>query len=143
MPVSDECLVYTMVRILAEEKVFDNLDTLEPLPIITQHLRILKNTCGPLANHDYEIRFTGPEAEAKKVKFMSHPRMKVALQNYIDGYLNKPAGNMPPPPAWVDLSPGSNSVLNSLFNQRSRSRKERKERKQTRKQQKQKQVKRK
>jgi hypothetical protein len=139
--VSDECLVYTMVRILAEEKVFVNFDTLEPLPIITEHLRILENTCGPLANYDYGIRFTGPQAEANKVKFMSHPRMKVALQNYIDRYLkDRPAGNMPPPPAWIDISPGSNSELNALFSQRLRSRKQRKQQKQTRKQ---KQVKRK
>ena len=124
-----------MVRILQEEKVFINLDTMEPLPIITEHLRILADSCGPLANNDYEKRFTGPNAEANKVKFMSHPRMKVALQNYIDGYLkDRPAGPMPPPPEWIDLSPGSNSVLNKLFQERSRSRKQRKNRKQTRKQ---------
>jgi len=134
-PVSDECLVYTMVRILEEEKIFVNPDTLKPLPIITEHLQILGNTCGPLADYDYKKRFSGPQAEANKVKFMSHPRMKVALQNYIDTYLrDRPIGPMPPPPAWIDLSPGSNSVLNELLSQRSRSRKQRKNRKQTRKQ---------
>ena len=134
-PVSDECLVYTMVRILAEKKFFINLNTLEPLPIITEHLKILADICGPLANYNYEIRFTGPQAETNKIKFMSHPRMKVALQNYVDNYLkDKPAGPMPPPPAWIDLSPGSDSELNALFSQRSRSRKQRKQRKQTRKQ---------
>lgn len=135
MPVvSDECLVYTMVRILAEEKIFIDLDTMEPLPVIKEHLNILSNTCGPLANYDYELRFSGPQAEAKKLKFMSHPRMKLALQNYVDRYLkDRPAGPMLPPPAWIDLSPGSNSVLNTIFNQRSRSR-QRKQRQQTRKQ---------
>jgi hypothetical protein len=123
-----------MVRILEEEKIFINLDTLKPLPIITEHLQILGNTCGPLADYDYKKRFSGPQAEANKVKFMSHPRMKVALQNYIDRYLkDRPIGPMPPPPAWIDLSPGSNSVLNDLL-KRSRSRKSRKQRKQTRKQ---------
>jgi len=134
MPVSDECLVYTMLRIIAEEKIYINFETLKPFPVITEHLRILADSCGPLANYDYEKRFTGPKGEANKLKFMSHPRMTVALQNYTDRFLKVRPSIMPQPPAWVDLSPGPNSELNALFQERSRSRKQRKERKQTRKQ---------
>jgi len=137
MPASqrNSCLLYSLLRFIADEKVFIDYDTLEPLPIITNHLMSLAQTCGPSTVYHHEILFAGPEGEEKKKAFINHPRMKVALQNYVDKFLkDKPVGPIPPPPAWIDISPGSNSELNALFSQRSRSRKQRKQQKQTRKQ---------
>ena len=143
------CIIYTMLSILADEKVFVDYDTLETLPIITQHLMESSKAC-PDIIYKHEFHFSGPDAEAKKVAYMSKPIIKNLMQNYIDTFLRDKPSPMPSLPKWEESIPEilmSSSALDALYNsekkERSRkSRKQRKQRKQTRKQQKQ-QVKRK
>jgi hypothetical protein len=132
-----------MIRILADEKIFVDYDTLETLPIMTQHLIDTSQRC-PEVIMKHELHFSGPDAEAKKVAFMSKPLIKDIMQKYIDTYLRDKPGPMPSLPKWEELlpeNPMSPSALDALYNsekkERSRkSRKQRKQRKQTRKQQK-------
>jgi len=131
----NSCLLYSLLRFVADEKVFVDYNTLEPLPILTQHLMALSQAC-PDIMYRHEVFFAGDEGAARKATFLAHPRVVTALQTYTDRFLKAKLGNMPPPPEWVDISPGSNSELNAIFSKsRSRKiRKSRKQRKQTRKQ---------
>jgi hypothetical protein len=140
------CIFYSMIRILADEKIFVDYDTLETLPIMTQHLIETSQRCpGVIMKH--ELHFSGPDAEAKKVAFMSKPLIKDIMQKYIDTYLRDKPSPMPALPEWEELipeNPMSSAAIDALYNsekkERKRTRKQRKQRKQTRKQ---KQIKRK
>ena len=142
------CILYSLIRILADEKVFVDYDTLQPLPIITQHLMETSNAC-PDVVMKHELHFSGPDSEAKKVAFMSKPMIRNAMQNYIDMFLRDKPGPMPSLPKWEDSIPEipmSSEAMDALYysekKERKRTRKQQKSRKQTRKQQK-KQIKRK
>ncbi len=137
-----------MLRILADEKVFVDYDTLETLPIITEHLYSSARAC-PGIIEKHELHFFGPNAEARKVAFMSTPLIKSVLERYINLYLRDKPSSMPSPPKWEALipeNPMSSAAMDALYysekKERKRTRKQQKSRKQTRKQQKQ-QVKRK
>ena len=132
----NSCLLYSLIRFIADEKKYINYNTLEPLPIITEHLIALSKIC-PDIMYRHEFFFVGEEGAARKATFLAHPRVVLAKKNYIAKFLTVKPGPMPPLPEWVDLSPGTNSELNVLVQERSRSRKSRKQRKQrkTRKQQ--------
>ena len=140
------CIFYSMIRILADEKIFVDYDTLETLPIMTQHLIDTSQRC-PEVIMKHELHFSGPDSEAKKVAFMSKPLIKDIMQKYIDTYLRDKPGPMPSLPKWEELipeNPMSSAALDALYNsekkERKRTRKQQKSRKQTRKQ---KQIKRK
>ena len=147
------CIMYSVLRIMADEKVFVDYDTLETLPIITKHLMESSQAC-PDVIYKHESFFSGPDKEAKKVAFMTKPIFKDKpltpfdiMQKYIDTFLRYKPSNMPSPPKWDPLvpeNPMSLAAMEVLFNsekkERKRTRKQHKSRKQTRKQ---KQIKRK
>lgn len=124
----NSCLLYSLIRFIADKNEYINYNTLEPLPILTQHLMALSQEC-PNIMHRHEVFFAGEDGAARKAKFLSNPRVVTALQTYTDNFLTDKPGPMLPPPEWVDLSPGPNSELNALYKERSRSRKSRKSRK--------------
>ena len=138
---------------MADEKVFVDYDTLETLPIITKHLMESSQNC-PDVVYKHEFHFSGPDAEAKKVAFMTKPIFKDKpltpfdiMQKYIDTYLRDKPGPKPSLPEWEALipeNPMSSAAMDALYNsekkERKRTRKQQKSRKQTRKQ---KQIKRK
>lgn len=138
----NSCLLYSLLRFVADEKVFVDYNTLEPLPILTQHLMALSEAC-PNIMYRHEVFFAGEDGAARKATFLAHPRVVTALQTYTDRFLKAKLDKIPDPPEWVDISPGSNSELNTIFSQRSRSRKSRKQRKQRKQTRKQKEVRRK
>ena len=147
------CIIYSILRIMDDPKVFIDYDTLETLPIITKHLMESSQNC-PDVIYKHEAFFSGPDAEAKKVKFMTSPLFKDKeitpfdiKQKYIDTYLRDKPGPMPSLPEWEDSipeNPMSFEAMDALYNsekkERKRTRKQRKSQKQTRKQ---KQIKRK
>ena len=147
------CIIYSILRIMDDKKEFIDYDTLETLPIITKHLMESSQNC-PDVIYKHEAFFSGPDAEAKKVKFMTSPLFKDKeitpfdiKQKYIDTYLRDKPGPMPSLPEWEDSipeNPMSFEAMDALYNsekkERKRTRKQRKSRKQTRKQ---KQIKRK
>ena len=149
------CIIYSVLRIMADEKVFVDYDTLETLPIITKHLMESSQNC-PDVIYKHESFFSGPDAEAKKVAFMQKPLFKDKtvtpfdiMQKYIDTYLRDKPGPMPSLPKWEDSIPEipmSSEAMDALYysekkeRKRTRKRKQQKSRKQTRKQ---KQIKRK
>jgi len=147
------CIIYSVLRIMADEKVFVDYDTLETLPIITKHLMESSQNC-PDVIYKHESFFSGPDAEAKKVAFMQKPLFKDKtvtpfdiMQKYIDTYLRDKPGPMPSLPKWEDSIPEipmSSEAMDALYysekKERKRTRKQQKSRKQTRKQ---KQIKRK
>ena len=147
------CIMYSVLRIMADEKVFVDYDTLETLPIITKHLMESSQAC-PDVMYKHEFHFSGPDAEAKKVAFMKQPLFKDEtltpfdiMQNYIDKFLRDKPSPMPSLPEWEELvpeNPMSSAALDAIYNsekkERKRTRKQQKSRKQTRKQ---KQIKRK
>ena len=130
-----------------DTKVFVDYDTLETLPIITKHLMESSQAC-PDVIYKHEAFFSGPDAEAKKVAFMTKPLFKDKeitpfdiMQKYIDTYLRDKPGPMPPLPEWeysIPEIPLSFEAMDALYNsekkERRRTRKQRKNRKQTRKQ---------
>jgi hypothetical protein len=128
------CVLYSIVRILDDEKVFVNYNTLKSLPVLENHLNKYANLC-PDAVWKHEQYFSGPDAEAKKMTFMSKPVIKKAMENYIEKFLTVQVGPMPTPPAWEDLTPDNPPNLNILFMpQKGRSRTRKQKRKQSRKQ---------
>ena len=139
------CIMYSILRIMADEKVFVDYDTLETLPIITKHLLESFQAC-PDVMYKHEYYFSGPNAEAKKVAFLKQPLFKDKpitpfdiMQNYIDTYLRDKPGPMPSLPKWEELipeNPMSSAAIDAIYNseKKERSRKSRKQRKQTRKQ---------
>jgi hypothetical protein len=147
------CILYSVLRIMADEKVLVNPDTLETLPIITKHLMESSQAC-PDVMYKHEFHFSGPDAEAKKVAFMKQPIFKDKtltpfdiMEKYIDKFLRDPPSPFPSLPKWEALvpeNPMSSAAMEALFNsekkERKRTRKQQKSRKQTRKQ---KQIKRK
>ena len=130
-----------------DTKVFVDYDTLETLPIITKHLMESSQAC-PDVIYKHEAFFSGPDAEAKKVAFMTKPLFKDKeitpfdiMQKYIDTYLRDKPGPMPSLPEWeysIPEIPLSFEAMDALYNsekkERRRTRKQRKNRKQTRKQ---------
>ena len=130
-----------------DTKVFVDYDTLETLPIITKHLMESSKNC-PDVIYKHEAFFSGPDAEAKKVAFMTKPLFKDKeitpfdiMQKYIDTYLRDKPGPMPSLPEWeysIPEIPLSFEAMDALYNsekkERRRTRKQRKNRKQTRKQ---------
>jgi hypothetical protein len=144
------CIFYSVLRIMADEKVLVDQDTLETLPIITKHLIESSQAC-PDVIYKHESFFSGPDKEAKKVAFMTKPIFKDKpltpfdiMQKYIDTFLRYKPGPMPSLPEWEALipeNPMSSAAMEALFNsekkERKRTRKQQKSRKQTRKQQKQ------
>ena len=144
------CIIYSILRIMDDKKEFIDYDTLETLPIITKHLMESSQNC-PDVMYKHEAFFSGPDAEAKKVAFMTKPLFKDKeitpfdiMQKYIDTYLRDKPGPMPSLPEWEKLipeNPMSFEAMDALYNsekkERRRTRKQRKNRKQTRKQQKQ------
>ena len=147
------CIIYSVLRIMADEKVFVDYDTLETLPIITKHLMESSQAC-PDVMYKHEFHFSGPDKEAKKVAFMTKPIFKDKpltpfdiMQKYIDTFLRDKPGPMPSLPEWEALipeNPMSSAAIDAIYNsekkERKRTRKQQKSRKQTRKQ---KQIKRK
>ena len=147
------CIFYSVLRIMADEKVLVDQDTLETLPIITKHLMESSQAC-PDVIYKHESFFSGPDKEAKKVAFMTKPIFKDKpltpfdiMQKYIDTFLREKPSPFPSPPKWEPLvpeNPMSSAAMEALFNsekkERKRTRKQQKSRKQTRKQ---KQIKRK
>lgn len=141
------CIIYSILRIMADTKVFVDYDTLETLPIITKHLMESSQAC-PDVIYKHEFHFSGPDAEAKKVAFMKKPLFKDKeitpfdiMQNYIDKFLRDKPGPMPSLPEWeysIPEIPMSPEAMDALYNsekkERKRTRKQRKSRKQTRKQ---------
>jgi len=141
------CILYSVLRIMADEKVLVDQDTLETLPIITKHLMESSQAC-PDVIYKHEFHFSGPDKEAKKVAFMTKPIFKDKpltpfdiMQKYIDTFLRYKPSNMPSPPKWEPLvpeNPMSSAAMEALFNsekkERTRTRKQQKSRKQTRKQ---------
>ena len=141
------CIIYSILRIMDDTKVFVDYDTLETLPIITKHLMESSQAC-PDVIYKHEAFFSGPDAEAKKVAFMTKPLFKDKeitpfdiMQKYIDTYLRDKPGPMPSLPEWeysIPEIPLSFEAMDALYNsekkERRRTRKQRKNRKQTRKQ---------
>ena len=141
------CIIYSILRIMDDTKVFVDYDTLETLPIITKHLMESSQAC-PDVIYKHEAFFSGPDAEAKKVAFMTKPLFKDKeitpfdiMQKYIDTYLRDKPGPMPSLPEWeysIPEIPLSFEAMDALYNsekkERRRTRKQRKSRKQTRKQ---------
>ena len=141
------CIIYSILRIMDDTKVFVDYDTLETLPIITKHLMESFQNC-PDVMYKHEAFFSGPDAEAKKVKFMTSPLFKDKeitpfniMQKYIDTYLRDKPGPIPSLPEWeysipeIPMSPEAwDALYNSEKKERKRTRKQRKNRKQTRKQ---------
>ena len=141
------CIIYSILRIMDDTKVFVDYDTLETLPIITKHLMESSQAC-PDVIYKHEAFFSGPDAEAKKVAFMTKPLFKDKeitpfdiMQKYIDTYLRDKPGPMPSLPEWEYSIPeiplsfeAMDAVYNSEKKERRRTRKQRKNRKQTRKQ---------
>lgn len=97
-----KCSVYFMLRILKDEGVFNDPDTLQPYPIMERHINTYKDICH-LAEARYTIEYKdNPE---NKAKFIANPRVQIAIKKYFDMYIAAPAIPMPPPPTWEDLSP--------------------------------------
>jgi len=141
------CIIYSVLRFMADEKVYVDYDTLETLPIITQHLMESSQAC-PDIMYKHEFYFSGPNKEAKKDAFMKQPLFKDKTitpfdikQKYIDKFLTDKPSPFPSPPKWEELvpeNPMSSAALDAIYNsekkERKRTRKQRKNRKQTRKQ---------
>ena len=103
-----KCSVYFMLRILKEEGIFNDLNTLKPYPIMEQHIDGYKDQCH-LAEARYNHHFLdNPE---NKMKFIGNPRVQIAIKRYYDMYIAVPAGPKPQPPAWEDLSPNSDPPI--------------------------------
>ena len=97
-----KCSVYFMLRILKDEGSFNDPDTLKPYPIMEEHIDTYKNKC-PLGEARYTIEYVNNPNN--KIKFLADENVQRAIKKYFDMFIAAPAGPMPPPPTWEDLSP--------------------------------------
>lgn len=97
-----KCSVYFMLRILKDEGVFNDPDTLQPYPIMEEHINTYKDRC-PLGEARYTIEYVNNPNN--KIKFLADENVQRAIKKYFDMFIAAPAGPMPPPPTWEDLSP--------------------------------------
>ena len=97
-----KCSVYFMLRILKDEGVFNDPDTLQPYPIMEEHINTYKDRC-PLGEARYTTEYK--DSPENKAKFIGDPAVQRAIKKYFDMFIAAPAGPMPPPPTWEDLSP--------------------------------------
>jgi hypothetical protein len=103
-----KCSVYFMLRILKEEGVFNDLDTLKPYPFMEEHIDGYKDQCH-LAEARYNYHFLdNPE---NKMKFIGDPRVQIAIKKYFDTFIAAPAGPKPLLPDWEYLSPNSDPPI--------------------------------
>jgi hypothetical protein len=132
------CVFYQVLRIIQDEKIFIDPETLDTVQILKDHIAHYLTIC-PDAENMYQRNFSEPDAEAKKTTFVNKPLIREVFTQYIQKYLKARPGTPPPLPPLGDILPESDPRLNNLFSPR-KTRKQRKQQKQTRKQ---KQVKRK
>ena len=137
MDTINKCVLYSVLRIAADEGIFfDPEDPRKPMPIVTQHLAELINQC-PVAKINYNLKFNGKEDN--KRLFISQPGFQQIIKEYYKKFINPPSGPKPTLPAWENITPVPMDLL-PVFNnlpksaQKGRTRKQRKQRKQTRKQ---------
>ena len=97
-----KCSVYFMLRILKDEGFFNDPDTLQPYPIMEEHINTYKDRC-PLGEARYTIEYVNNPNN--KIKFLADENVQRAIKKYFDMFIAAPAGPMPPPPTWEDLSP--------------------------------------
>ena len=97
-----KCSVYFMLRILKDEGIFNDPDTLQPYPIMEEHINTYKDRC-PLGEARYTIEYVNNPNN--KIKFLADENVQRAIKKYFDMFIAAPAGPMPPPPTWEDLSP--------------------------------------
>ena len=97
-----KCSVYFMLRILKDEGIFNDPDTLQPYPIMEEHINTYKDRC-PLGEARYTIEYVNNPNN--KIKFLADENVQRAIKKYFDMFIAAPAVPMPPPPTWEDLSP--------------------------------------
>ena len=97
-----KCSVYFMLRILKEEGVLNDPDTLKPYPIMEEHINRYKDKC-PLAEWKYNLQFV--DNSNNKIKFLEDVNVQRAIKMYYERFILGPAGPMPQLPDWEYLSP--------------------------------------
>ena len=103
-----KCSVYFMLRILKDEGIFNDPDTLQPYPIMEEHINTYKDRC-PLGEARYTIEYVNNPNN--KIKFLADENVQRAIKKYFDMFIAAPAGPMPPPPTWEDLSPNGDPSI--------------------------------
>ena len=103
-----KCSVYFMLRILKDEGVFNDPETLKPYPIMEQHINVYKDQC-PFGEARYTTEYK--DSPKNKAEFIGDPAVQRAIKKYFDMFIAAPAGPMPPPPTWEDLSPNGDPSI--------------------------------
>jgi len=130
------CSMYYLLRIIEDEGVFNDPDTLKPYPFMKDHIAIYNNLC-PNAELFYQDYFANNE-ETKK-KFLMLDTTKNAIDFYYKTYIS-PSSRMPKLPQWSNNPPLNIPQLNlpaiddlnlivPILNSSPKSRKNRKNRK--------------
>ena len=139
------CVIYTVLKICEQDGIFNDPETLQPIPNILdkliKNINHYANKC-PLIVSNYELIFRNDRA--KRDDYRSKKIPIHIITEFHKKYITD-LSNPPPVPEYIYSTPEELSALNTLLKQgnaRSRTfrRKNRKQRKQSRKQ---KQVKRK
>ena len=97
-----KCSVYFMLRILKDEGFFNDPDTLQPYPIMEEHINTYKDRC-PLGEARYTIEYVNNPNN--KIKFLADENVQRAIKKYFDTFIAAPAGPKPLLPDWEYLSP--------------------------------------
>lgn len=124
------CLIYATLKIIEQEKVFNDPETLKPYPIMTQHIKHHAEKCPRIETH-YDLVFKNNEA--KRAEFLSKPRVQAFIKKYYSDFIT-PTGAPPPIPQYIPATPEELSSLNKILKGRSRSRKLRRKNRKTRRQ---------
>ena len=123
------CVMYTVLKIIEQERAFIDPDTLEVLPIIKEHIKYYASKC-PGIEANYELLFRNNIH--KRADFIQ----KEVVQNIIHKYHSKyiaTTGTPPPIPEYIPATVEELSSLNKLLN-KPRSRKLRRKNRKTRRQ---------
>ena len=97
------CTVYYVLRIIQDNKFFNDPDTRKPLPIMIHHLKHYKNIC-PNAEEYYQRHFANNEVNQNKLLRVED--VKKTIKDYYEKFIS-PKSRMPKLPNW-----GTNPKLN-------------------------------
>ena len=122
------CVMYTVLKIIEQEKAFIDPDTLEVLPIIKQHINYYASQC-PGIEANYELLFRNNVH--KRADFIQKEVVQNIIKKYHEKYIAT-TGAPPPIPEYIPATVEELSSLNKLLN-KPRSRKLRRKNRKTRK----------
>ena len=125
------CVMYTVLKIIEQERAFIDPDTLEEYHIIKEHLKYYASKCNGI-EANYELVFRNNIE--KRADYIKKELIQNFINNYYHTYINV-TGKLPPPPEYIYGTPDDLSALNKLMkNGNARSRKLRRKNRKTRRQ---------